>query len=144
MNTRNIVLSAICGLFFAAAWWIFIDGVSVVDVKDPDQGAGPFYLYCPGILATIGLFLMSNLPSFMFSKEDTGEETSLLQKLILVLSVACMLAGIIVAIWCYVAKKGDRDTGLKQWRGVSMIIQSIVISLVSFAWNFFYKDPNGF
>ena len=142
MNARNIVLSAVCGFFFAVAWWLFVDGISIVDVNG--GGSGPFYLYCPGILATIGLFLMSNLPSYMFSKEDTGEETTVVQKVVLVLSVVCMLAGIIVAIWCYVEKKGDRDTNIKQWRGISTIVQSIVISLVSFAWSFLYKDPNGF
>ena len=142
MNTQNIVLSSACGFFFAVAWWLFVDGVSIVDSQGGN--AGPFYLYVPGIMATIGLFLMANLPPQMFSKEDTGEDTTTLQKVILVLSIMCMLSGIITAIWTYVENKSHRETANQQWRGVSTIVQSILISLVSFAWAFLYKDPNGF
>jgi hypothetical protein len=28
--------------------------------------------------------------------------------------------------------------------GISVILQSILISCASFAWNFLYRDPNGF
>ena len=142
MHTGNIILSSACGFFFAVAWWLFVDGVSIVDASG--DNAGPFYLYVPGIMATIGLFLMANLPAHMFSKEDTGEDTTVLQKVILVLSIICMLAGIITAVWTYIEKKSDRNTSNKQWRGASTIVQSILISMVSFAWAFLYKDPNGF
>ena len=139
----NIALSAICGFFFAVAWWIFVDGLSYCDVQ-PGNNAGPFYLFCPGVLCTIGLFLMCNLPTSMFAKEDTGDEIQTYQKIILIVAVMFKFAGIIVAVWCYAAKKGDRNTNAKRWRGISTIIQSVVITLVSFAWNFLYKDPNGF
>ena len=140
MIIQNIVLSAVCGFFFAAAWWVFVDGVSLVDARG--SGAGPFYLYLPGILSTIGLFLINNLPAFMFSKENTGDEATVLQKVILVISVICMLAGIAIGIWLNTSKKVDRGTSLKRWRAITAVIQAVVITIVAFLWCFLYKDPD--
>lgn len=137
-KTCNYVLDAICGVLFSAAWWMFADAVAATDVK-PGYGAGSFYLYVPGILSTIGFFLMSNLPTSMFEK-DNSEEHTWWQKLILVLAVMCDAAAIICAIWCYVAKKNDRTTGFLKWRGVSTIVQACLITLSGFLWNFLYTD----
>lgn len=139
----NIVLSAVCGVIFAAAWWIFADAVAYADTK-PGQNAGKFEIYVPGILATIGLFLMSNLPTSMFAK-NSGEEHTWWQKLILVLSIMCMLAGIIESVWIYVAKKNSlKEHSYTDYRGIAPIAQSIMITVISFAWNFLYQDPNAY
>ncbi|OHS92907.1 membrane protein [Tritrichomonas foetus] len=141
-NKCNYALDVICGLLFAASWWMFADGVASVDVK-PGFNAGGFYLYVPGILTTIGFFLMSNLPTSMFQKDNTDEHTWW-QKMILVLSVMCKLAGIICAIWCYIDKKADRSTSFLKWRGISTIVQSLLITASSFLWNFLYKDEDSY
>jgi hypothetical protein len=140
VHVANLVLSAVCGFLFAAGWWMFIDGAALADRKVHDEGAGPAWIYPPGILATIGLFLLSNLPTSMFQKDNT-EESVWWQKLILVVSVMCKSAGIIVAIWCYVAKETS-DNGYLQWRGIATIVQTVLITIASFAWNFLYQDPN--
>jgi hypothetical protein len=141
IHVGNLVLSAVCGFLFAAAWWMFVDGTALADVKG--DNAGPAWIYFPGILATIGLFLVSNLPPSMFQKENS-EESSTLQKTILLLAVMCKSAAVIVAVWCYIAKEEDRVGGYKEWRGISVILQAITISCVSFAWNFLYQDPGAY
>jgi hypothetical protein len=86
---------------------------------------------------------MSNLPPTMFQKDTGGgDETTGLQKVILLFAVMFKASGIIVAIWCYVAKTDDRKGGFEEWRGISTIVQSVLISGASFAWNFLYQDPN--
>ena len=142
VNKCNLVLDAICGLLFAAGWWMFIDGIAYADTQ-PNTGAGPGYLYVPGILTTIGFFLMSNLPYEMFHKDGWGDETTWWQKAILVLAVMCEFAGIIVGVWLYIERKSDRVQGWQQWRGVSSIVQGVLITIASFAWNFFYQNPDG-
>ena len=136
----NTVLTIVCAFFFTAAWWIFVDGVSMVNSKG--SGTGPFYIYLPGILTTIGLFLINNLPTFMFSKEDTGDEATTLQKAILVISVVFLLSGVVVGFWLNFSKKVDRSTSIKRWRAISAAIQSVTILIVSFVWSFLYRDPN--
>ena len=138
MAMRNYILSGLVGFFFGVAWWMFVDGVAAVNPQ-PGYNAGSFYLYGPGILTTIGFFIMSNLPTSMFEKDNTEEHTWW-QKALLVFSVMLMLAGIIEGIWTYIDKKADRVTSLQQWRGVSMIVQGIIITACSFCWNFLYKD----
>jgi hypothetical protein len=144
-GTFNTILSAICGFFFAVSWWLFIDGAALADRKEAGEGAGPFWVYVPGILSTIGLFLMSNLPPSMFQKDNSDEHTGL-QKGILVLSVICLFAGVIEGAWCYASppKSLHTEGGYRQWRGISAIIQAVVIAIISFAWNFLYRDPNAF
>jgi hypothetical protein len=141
VHVGNLVLSAVCGLLVSAGWWMFVDATALADVKG--YGPGVAWIYFPGILTTIGLFLMSNLPSTMFSKESS-EEVTPLQKVILMLSVMSKSAGIIVAVWCYIQKEGDRQGGYQQWRGIAVILQAIVISCASFAWSFLYRDPNSY
>ncbi|KAH0790232.1 transmembrane protein 50A [Histomonas meleagridis] len=136
---RNVVLTSLVGFLFAASWWVFVDGVSLSDVNN--SGTGPFWLYCPGILTTIGLFLISNLPTYMFAKEDTGEETTVLQKIILVISVICLFGGVAAGIWLNASKKVDRSDSFKKWRAIAALIQSCVITLISFAWCYLYVDP---
>ena len=143
VNKCNLALDAICGLLFAAGWWMFIDGIAYADTQ-PGEGAGPGYLYAPGLLATIGFFLMSNLPYNMFHKDGWGDETTWWQKAILVLSVMMEFAGIIVGAWLYAERKNDRNAVYKQWRGVSAIIQSVLITIASFTWNFLYHDPDAY
>jgi hypothetical protein len=141
MNKCNVALSAICGFVFAVAWWLFVDGCAIAGVNG--SGKIPFWVFCPGILCTIGLFLMSNLPPTMFQKDNgAGDETTGLQKAILLFAVMFKASGVIVAIWCYVAKAHDRVGGYEEWRGISTIVQSVLIVSASFAWNFLYQDPN--
>lgn len=137
-KTLNIVITVISGVLFSVAWWIFADGIAFTDIQ-PGYGRGDFYLYVPGILTTIGLFLMSNLPTSMFEKDNNDEHTWW-QKLILVISVLCYLAGMICGIWCYVEKKKDRQTRFTKWRGISSIVQPILITLSGFLWNYLYYD----
>ncbi|KAK8840814.1 Transmembrane protein 50A [Tritrichomonas musculus] len=134
----NFVVTVISGVLFTAAWWIFVDGIAFTDIQ-PGYGRGDFYLYVPGILTTIGFFLMSNLPTSMFEKDNSDEHTWW-QKLILVISFLCYLGGIICSIWCYVEKKNDRKTNFTKWRGESSIIQSLMITLAGLIWNFLYND----
>jgi hypothetical protein len=143
VHAANLVLSAVCGFLFAAAWWLFVDGTALADRKG--HGSGPAWIYPPGILATLGLFLISNLPTTMFQK-GSSEESLWWQKGILLVSVMCKCAGIIVAIWLYVinAEKGDGDNGYVQYRGIATIVQTVLISITSFAWNFLYQDPNSY
>jgi hypothetical protein len=141
MNKCNVVLSAICGFVFAVAWWLFVDGCALASVRD--TGKIPFWVFCPGILCTVGLFLMSNLPPSMFQKDSGGgDETTGLHKAILLFAVIFKASGVITAAWCYASKKTDREGGFEQWRGISAIIQSVLITSASFAWNFLYQDPN--
>jgi NO-binding membrane sensor protein with MHYT domain len=86
---------------------------------------------------------MSNLPPSMFQK-DSGEETLWWQKALLLLSVVLKCSALIVAIWCYVVKTRHRSTWYTQLRGISVIVQAVLIAGSSFAWNFLYQDPNGF
>jgi hypothetical protein len=137
----NLVLSALCGFLFALGWWLFIDGTALADVHG--DGGGPAWIYFPGILATIGLFLMSNLPPSMFQKNNS-QDTLWWQKGLLLLAVMLKSAALIVAIWCYVANEEHRNNSYNKWRGVSVIVQSILIAGSSFAWNFLYQDPEGF
>ena len=139
-KTCNYVITSISAFLFAGSWWMFADGIAFTDVHS-GYGRGGFYLYVPGILTTIGFFLMSNLPTSMFEKDNTDEHTWW-QKLILVLSILCYCAGIICSIWCYVAKKGDRQTSFTKWRGVSSIVQALLITLSGFLWNFLYQDDS--
>jgi hypothetical protein len=95
MNKSNIALAAVCGFLFGVGWWLIVDAASWADVHG--HGAGPFWIYVPGILATIGLFLMSNPPATMFQK-DSSEEHSCLQKLILLVSVMCKAVAVITGV----------------------------------------------
>jgi hypothetical protein len=133
-NKCNLALAAISGFLFAGAWWIFIDGVALADKNG--HNAGPFWVYVPGILTTIGCFIMCNLPPTMFVKGSGDEEHAPWQKALLVFATVCEFAGLIEGIWCYVEKKGDRADGYTQWRGVSAIVQSVLIAIVTFGWNF--------
>ena len=137
----NYFLDVICGILFAAGWWMFIDGMAYAD-KQPGENAGPGYLYVPGILTTIGFFLMSNLPSGLFHRDSYGEDTAAWQKALLVISVMCELAGIICGVWLYIDRSADRDLGYRKWRGISSIVQGVVITIASFLWNFAYQDPD--
>ncbi|KAK8891995.1 Transmembrane protein 50A [Tritrichomonas musculus] len=139
-KVANHVVTIISAVLFSAAWWMFADGIAATDVE-PGYGRGGFYLYVPGIMTTIGFFLMSNLPTSMFEK-DNDDEHQWWQKLILVLSILCYCAGIICAIWCYVAKKKDRQTSFTKWRGISSIVQALMITLAGFIWNFLYRDDS--
>lgn len=134
----NCIITIITGILFSVAWWLFVDGISLTDVQS-GYGPGGFYLYIPGILTTVGFFLMSNLPTSMFDK-DNDDSHAWWQKLILFFSFLCYLAGIICSIWCYVEKRNDRKASFTKWRGISSIIQSLLITLSGLIWNFLYND----
>lgn len=136
-KTSNWILDGVCGFLFAAAWWMFVDGMAAAN-------GGPGYLYAPGILTTIGFFLLSNLPSSMFRKNEWGEETEWWLKAILLLAVVAEFSGIVGAIWLFAAKESDRVGSVNTWRGVSSIVQSVVITIASYMWNFLYKDPEAY
>lgn len=136
-NKNNLILDGVCGFLFAAAWWVFVDGMAAAH-------GGPGYLYAPGILATIGFFLLANLPTTMFQKSQWGEETEWWLKAILLLAVVCEFGGIVTSIWLFAEKTGDREGSVNTWRGASSIVQPVVITLASFMWNFLYKDPEAY
>jgi len=143
-KTSNLVVSAFCGIFFAAGWWFFIDGVAYASQKGhPTAG---LEIYLPGILATFGLFLINNLPNELFSS-DAGfwgsEEIEWYHKALVVLSVMLNLASMIMSVWVYFGKKFHTNPSFEiKWRAQTSIIQSGLISLASFLWRFGWKKPD--
>ena len=140
-KTTNLIVSGVSGLLFAAGWWIFIDG-SAYRHKFTDS-AGPFMFYLPGILATIGLFILNNLDKKLFQEGGWGDEAETWEKILIVISVMLHLAAIIACIWVYAARKGDRDIWEKKWQGISSIIQTFLIVISSCVWRFLWKDNEG-
>ena len=141
-KTRNLIVSAVCGLLFAAAWWIFIDGSAYRDYKG--FGAGPFVFYIGGILATIGLFLLNNLSKELFQKDGWGDDVAIWEKILIVVSVMFHLAALIACIWIYAVRKQDHSPWAKQWQGISSIIQTCLIIATSLIWRFAWKDPDSY
>lgn len=137
-KTSNLIVSGISGLLFAAGWWIFIDGSAYRDVKY--GGAGPFVFYLPGILATIGLFILNNLDKKLFQEGGWGEETETWEKILIVLAVMLHLAALIACIWIYIDKKEHRQIWERKWQGISSIIQTFLIVISSCLWRFAWKD----
>lgn len=129
------------GILFAAGWWIFIDGFSYADRNQ--SNAGPFYMYLPGIFATIGLFILNNIRKEVFAQETTNEDILWWEKLLLIVAVIFHLASIIESIWVFCGKHIDKQSNAIKWRGISTIIQSILITLASFGWRFLWYDPDG-
>ena len=102
-KTSNLVVSAISGILFAAGWWIFIDGVALASSKG--ESTAQFFIYLPGLLATLGLFLMNNLPNDLFHTDSWGsEEIEWWHKALVVLSVMLKLASMIMSVWVYFGK----------------------------------------
>ena len=141
-RTSNLVISSICGVLFAAGWWIFIDGFSYADANG--NNAGPFYMYLPTIFATIGLFLFNNIRDEVFQSGTSAEDIEWWEKLLIVISCVFHLAAIIESIWVYLGKDDVRSSNIKKWRGISSIISAVLITLASFAWRLLYKDPDAF
>ncbi|EAY21748.1 putative membrane protein [Trichomonas vaginalis G3] len=145
-KTSNLIVSGIVGFLFAVAWWIFIDAAAFHD--HAGEGAGNFVFYLPGILATVGLFLLNNLPNPLFESGDAwgAEETPVWQKILIVISIMLHLAGLIMTIWVFAHwnKKGYLDTNypgfkptkVKQYLGIASIVQTILIIISSLLWRF--------
>ena len=141
-RTTNLILSAICGVLFAAGWWCFIDGFSYADSQG--DNAGPFYMYLPSIFATIGLFLLNNIRDEVFQANTSSEDIEWWEKLLIVISCIFHLAALIESVWVYLGKHINNQSNILKWRGISCIVSSILITLSSFAWRFLYKDPDAF
>lgn len=136
----NFFIDIVCSLLFSAGWWAFIDGCSFADSNG--YNAGPFYLYLPGIFATIGLFILNNIRDEVFAKEASLEDMEWWEKALIFLSSVLHLTAVIESIWVYCGKHIDEGDRFQRWRGASSIVQSILITLSSLGWRFLWSNPD--
>lgn len=141
----NKYVSIAAGVFIAAGWWMFLDGV----VASYSEGKVKFYEFLPPIFSTIGFFLINGLPSDMFTKNGNtwGDEVECYVKAILVLSIVLLFGSIVASIWIFLAVpmfQGDDVPKLVQWRGISEIAMTFCSLVSTFIWRFMWRDPSAY
>lgn len=154
VKVSNLVVTGITGFIFAVAWWVFIDACAFRDKHA--GGAGPFVLYLPGILATLGLFVLNNIRNALFENGDAwgAEETAVWEKILIVVAIMLHLAAIICAGWVFGAwnKKGKFDLEIAGitpsrplwYQGVAMIVQAVGIVAASCLWRFGWRSEESY
>jgi len=134
---RSKLASYAAGLLFGAGWWLLIDIVIYFENigkkrdKDPEEAIS-FLTFLPGIIGTVGFFLVNFLSrkSLTFT-EETGITAA--KSLYIIIAFAVTFAGLIAGFWVLFAKY----TGEKYSKyGVFMVMQSLCIFLSTFVFRF--------
>lgn len=154
VKVSNLIVTGLSGFIFATSWWVFIDACAFRDKYG--GGAGPFVLYLPGILATLGLFILNNIRNALFEKGDAwgAEDTAVWEKILIVVAIMLHLASLICAIWVFADwnKKGKFDlevSGIspskpRWYQGVASIVQAVGIIVASCLWRFAWRSEDSF
>jgi len=136
---NNQVVSIMSGFFFALGWWLFIDAVSVS--KKNGSGGGQFFEYLPGIVGSLGFFLINNLPHELFVRNSFGfdNEDDCLHKTLLLLSTVMVFGSTVASVWIMASNKAFEVNEHTKWRGLSSVFQNFLILVATFMWRFFWK-----
>ena len=133
----NTAIAIVSGLLFSIGWWLFIDVLCVASTQG--YGAGKVFEDIPGILVTIGMFLLLNLPDEMFVHDSYGgNEAECYQKVILAISIVLLLGGCIESIWQYSALPRYKAPNPKDVSNIGpfVIAQTVCITIASLLWRF--------
>ncbi|ORX47945.1 hypothetical protein BCR36DRAFT_355487 [Piromyces finnis] len=134
---RSKIASYASGLLFGAGWWLILDiiiyfnNIGKSKDKDPNE-AITFITFLPGIIGTIGFFLVNFLPRNALNiNEETGISAG--KSLYIIIAFAVTFAGIISGFWVLFSKY----TGESYCKyGVFMVMQSLCIFLSTFVFRF--------
>jgi len=134
---RSKLASYVAGILFGAGWWLLIDivvyynNIGSPKNKDSDR-AVTFLTFLPGIIGTIGFFLVNALSrgSLAFT-EETG--ISAARSIYIVFAFTVTFAGLISGFWIlfsdYVSEPYCKY-------GVFMVMQALCIFLATFIFRF--------
>jgi len=137
ISNRSKVASYTAGILFGAGWWLLIDiivyfnNIGKPKDKDPND-AITFLTFLPGIIGTIGFFLVNFLSrnSLGFT-EETGITAG--KSIYIVFAFTVTFAGLISGFWIlfsnYVGKSYCKY-------GVFMVMQALCIFLSTFIFRF--------
>jgi len=137
ISQRSKYASYAAGLLFGAGWWLLLDiviyylNVGKNRDRDPDD-AITFLTFLPGIIATLGFFLVNFLPrSSLTFTEETGITAG--RSLYIVIAFAVTFAGIISGFWVLFTKYvGEKYAKY----GVFMVMQCFCIFVSTFVFRF--------
>ena len=140
----NKVVSITTGILVSLGIWFFADGI----IQSYSINHVQFYELLPPIFVLVGFFLINNLPPHMFGKGSSWyEETTGLQKSILVISIVLLFGSTIASIWIYLGVplfNGENVPKLVSWRGITSMIQTIITLFATFIWRFLWRDPTAY
>jgi len=134
---RSKLASYTAGILFGAGWWLLIDiivyfnNIGKPRNKDPDN-AVTFLTFVPGIISTIGFFLVNALSrgSLVFN-DETGISAS--RSIYIIFSFTVTFAGLISGFWILFS---DYTGKTYSKYGVFMVMQSLCIFLATFIFRF--------
>ncbi|ORX50614.1 hypothetical protein BCR32DRAFT_251829, partial [Anaeromyces robustus] len=122
---------------FGAGWWLLIDiivyfnNVGKPKDKEPDSAIS-FLTFVPGIIGTIGFFLVNFLSrnSLTFN-EETGITPA--KSIYIIIAFAVTFTGLISGFWILFSEYTGKSYGKY---GVFMVMQSLCIFLSTFVFRF--------
>eukprot|EP00833_Pecoramyces_ruminatium_P008056 jgi/Orpsp1_1/1182088/evm.model.c7180000079826.1 len=127
---RSKISSYAAGILFGAGWWLLIDIIvyfnNIGKPKDKDpETAISFVTFLPGIIGTIGFFLVNFLSRRSLAiNEENG--ISSVKSLYIIFAFTVTFAGLISGFWILF----DKYTGENYCKyGVFMVMQSLCIFL---------------
>jgi len=135
--TRSKYASYAAGILFGAGWWLLIDILVYFNKIGKPKNNEPndainFITFIPGIIGTIGFFLVNVLPrNALTFNEETGISSG--KSLYIVFAFTVTFAGLISGFWILFDKYTSEDYGKY---GVFMVMQSLCIFLSTFIFRF--------